>query len=895
MPRSVACCHSPVDIDRFFTLGPSAAFRVHEVFTDREAAVAVFQQRAIDHVGKAWSTAQLMDFHRPAENLLTYIGAGGLGKTTLLHHTARLASDGLLPGLPARVATAVVNFAEPDTHSFETVLLRVRASLGALGRSWPAFDLALALYWERKHPGENLVTFLGRTSPGGSSSARLADQVAGAVDQLAGGFGVVGLGYQLLSMAGEKTARSSRLRRIIRDLPAFEALIGERDPDRMIGYLPVLLAWDLEQHRTRKPGLALCLLDTFEHVQASATERGGMEDLIARLVYLMPNVLFLASSRRRLSWHEPARAAVMTYGGPTHWPGLRTTEEAGVYGPSGDQFELNGFAETDADHYLQNRLTREGQPAIPAQLRRRIIGGAIGSPHYLELSAALFEQIAARGTAPDERLFGLPFPELVIRLMRDLDTTDRDLLRAAALLPAFDAETLAAVLPTVRRRRIEDFLRHTLILTDDSSWPPHRLHENLRMAITACDGHTPDGWTSAERRSGALRAAEQLTATALDGHRGTRTGPFGESRVVAAFLIALETATEHGIRPPLLGQLGYAIYELGHWRILAGLPRLPEAAPTELVRLVATAEAAARTDIDARVRYDRLKALPGTSADDPYTAFTQVTLGNLAFLSGNLAAAETHFGSAVGEPAPLGADARLGMIGVALRTSRFAEPLRRSGHLPLAGVTQSGLADAMGHLELHNGRFGHASDHFARALENARAVRAPLWIARGTRHLALTRMWLDPTGAERLVLEARELNTVLGDTVGIAQCDLADALVHAHHRNWQQAEMLLARARQTLDTAGVVFDLLPVDVVETLLRLAQGHGDLAAASARRLATAEAAGHPLGPPVWTAVTALWTGEEQCHTFDSVDWIEPDSARRRWSAPLEALTTPAPRGE
>lgn len=882
-----------MDIDRFFSLGPAAPFQVHEVFTDREAALAAFQLRAAAHAGRSWPTAALMDFQRPADNLLAFIGIGGLGKSTLVHRAARLATDGHLPGIPQHCATAVLNFADPETHSFETVLLRVRAALGPLGRSWPAFDLALALYWERKHPGESLVAFLRRSAGGaasGAASIRVADQVAGVVDQFVGGFGLVGLGYQLLNLAGQKAGRSSRLRRLTRDLPAFEALVNERDPDRMLGYLPVLLAYDLEQHRAKEKTLVLCLLDTFEHVQALPPERGGLEDLVARLVYLMPNVLFLASSRRELAWHDPVRATALTYGGPQRWPGLRSAEQAGVYGPSGDQLHLDGLDDGNADQYLRRRLTREGQPAIPRQLRRRIIDGAIGSPHYLELSAALFERIAARGQTPDEKLFGLPFPELVVRLMRDLDAEDRDLLRAAALLQAFDADTLAAVLPLVRRRRIEDFLRRDLVLTDDTSWPGHRLHENLRQAVTSCDDHTPDGWTPIERRIAALRAADHLAQLALDEHRGTSADSTSitarQPRAVSAFLLGLQAAVEHSILPPQLGQLGYALYELGHWQVLAGLPAPTDTAPPELAALVATAQLSARSDLDAGYRYDRLRS-HATGPTDPYAAYTHVTLGNLALFSGELAAAEACFAAAAGQEPPLGSDAQLGLIGVALRTSRFTEPLHLAGRLLTAGVAQSGFADALGHLELHNARFDAAAHHFDQALANARAVRAPLWIARATRHLVLTRMWLDPNAATALLPEARELNNVLGDSIGTAQCDMADALLHAHSGHWYHAEQLLLRAQSALAAAGVSFDLLPIEAVQTLILLGQGRTEQAEATARRLADAARDGRPLGPPAWTAITALWTGRQQEHPFEAVDWIDPANARRRWHAPLTAL--------
>src|SRR5690606_11013334 len=137
-------------------------------------------------------------------------------------------------------------------------------------------------------------------------------------------------------------------------------------PDRMLGYMPVLLAADLERARRKRSALALCVLDTMENVQRLPAERGGLEDLVSRLVYLMPNVVFVAAGRRPLRWHDPAHAVALTYGGERRWPGLR----------SGDQLGLGGFDRDSAEAYLTARLTVDGSPAIGREIRERIIAGS---------------------------------------------------------------------------------------------------------------------------------------------------------------------------------------------------------------------------------------------------------------------------------------------------------------------------------------------------------------------------------------------------------------------------------------------------------------------------------------------------------------------------------------
>ncbi|MGI8333681.1 hypothetical protein ACRYCC_27340 [Actinomadura scrupuli] len=411
---------------------------------------------------------------------------------------AELAVEGKLHSLPGNRAYAVVDFADPSSSSFEAVLLRVRASLGRLAKSWPAFDVALAVYWERKHPGQSLTAFLSKTSP--SESEQMSEQISSTVDQLLGGFGAISVAYRVLKGLGQAATQNVKLKRLRSELPALDPILEEQDPDRMLGYMPVLLAADLERARAKRPALALCVLDTVENIQALSSERGGLEDLVSRLVYLMPNVVFVAASRRPLQWHDPVRGTGLTYGGARRWPGLA--------GP--DQLGLGGLNHAAAEAYLRARLTIDERPAIETPIRERIIAGSAGSPLYLDLSAGLYEQYLGRHETPPVQAFGLVFPELVLRVMRDLSEQDRELLRAAALLEAFDADLLLAVLPQIRRRTVEAFLTRAFIRHDPTVWPPYRLHANLRKSITSGDAHTSDGWTTSERREHVVQAIEHL-------------------------------------------------------------------------------------------------------------------------------------------------------------------------------------------------------------------------------------------------------------------------------------------------------------------------------------------------------------------------------------------------
>ncbi|MGH3712009.1 MAG: hypothetical protein ACRDT4_00870 [Micromonosporaceae bacterium] len=865
-----------MDIDQFFTHGPDGPFRAHQVFTNREAHLDVLRRRLASHATRRWPTPQLLDFNRPAENVAAFAGEGGIGKSTLVRHAVKLAVGSEWEELPEHRAAAVIDFDDSASSSFENIILRVRAALAPLCKRWPAFDLALAVYWERKHPGESLTGFLDRSTLAGSR--RMAEQVGGALDELLGGFGLVSVAYRAIELLGSRAVKANRLKRLRQELPALQPILDEPDPDRMLGYLPVLLAADLESGRTSRDALAICLLDTFENVQRLPAERGGLEDLVSRLVYLMPNVFFAVASRRPLQWHEPVRSVGLTYGGEGRWPGLA----------GDDQLPLDGFDELDADRYLTTRLTVDDQPAIPAPVRERIVAGAAGSPLYLALSSNLYQQYLARGETPPPEEFGHPFPELVLRTMRDLSAGDRDLLRAAALLEAFDATILRAVLPYARERTVDAFLTRQFVRHDPSVWPAYRLHANLRKGVRDCDELTTDGWTASERRDRALVAVDHLTTVATSVWDDDSALPLRERglRAVAAFLLGLHASAEHGLEPDGLGVMAYTLRELGHWQVLTSLPAYAE--HPELARLVAVARLAAYPERNAAEGYAAMRKAAGDRLSD----YLRFELGSRAHFIGELAAADDYF-EGIADGSPLGVGALFGLAGNAMRRSDYERVAALMTRAPQSRLDRIRVNDMLGHVELHNARFAESAALFAEALEQAEQANSPLWAARGARHLAQATMWYDPEATLRLVPRARELNYSAGELNGVAQCDLAAATAHAYRGEWERAGELLAAARRRFTELGATRELLPVDPLEVLHCTALGRHDDAVEITSRLAAAQAEGQPLCVPVWVAVSALWTERPELCDFATIGWLDSaEQARARWSEPLRRLQAVAP---
>ncbi len=883
------CSNTPVSLDSPYTFGPGTPFRVNEIFTNREEYLAEYHQRVLVHCTRVWDTESLFNLQRPARNVMSFFGEGGIGKSALIRSIGNRSVSGAVLGLPEQRAVAVIDFADRSNNSFEAILFRLRASLGRLTKSWPAFDFTFSLYWERKHPGEVLAAYAKRESwitkvAGGTN---LPDQIASTVDDLVGGHGAVAFGYRLASRIGQLTTQAVRIRQLRRDLPAFDLLLQESDPEKMLNHLPAMLAYDIEAQRKRRPAFALCLIDTFEQVQLLPPVQGALEDMVARMVYMLPNVFFLAASRRPLQWHDPVRSVGLSFGGGERWPGL-----AGL-GAQRDQFPMDGLPPEEADAYLRERLTAgDGDsPAIPEEIRRRVVASAEGSPLYLELSAALFEQIASRGENPAAGAFGKSFPELTVRTMRDLSADDRQCLRAASLLEAFDADMIRLALPGVSERSIERLLQRRFLHHEPSVWPPYRLHENLRQSILAADELMPDGWTATERIQHlnlVLTHLESIVLAIWSDEREVNYPPRDNSQeIVASFLLTLHAAAEYDITPRLLGYMAYTMRQLGYSQVLASLPEY-SSDKAELARLSAVARLCSGQSMGATERYGRMRSAAGDISSGAYAGYACLELGYLAWLV-DMDAAEAYYLGAYGKPPELNNSSLVGVTTTGLRRSKYSSVVARMLEQPRSRMEEIRAQDVLGHCYLHNGFFERAAEIFSANLDRAAAAAIPLFVARSARHLALACMWFDAGRAHEAVRRAWDMNEAVDSGIGIAQCDLAAALASALDADWYTAEGRMADARARFRRLGVRFDMLPPDAVDVIIKVGQGKLQEGLAIGEQIVSAQRDGRPVGPPAWSAITALWLGQPDWYDFDGIDWIEPEHARERWLVPLERLTS------
>jgi hypothetical protein len=876
--------------DDYFGGWASQPIERNDIFIDREQYIHAFKERLKDHSGKRYPPAELLDFHRPARNVIVFYGEGGIGKSTILHEIARIYAAFQDSGVPRNRALIKLDMADYSNHNFENILLRLRAGLGQVSNRWPAFDRGLAQFWTRKYPGVPLAQFIAKSSFLDAQERRdLAAQLTSVADSLLGGMGLISTAYWLTSTFAKRAASARVTSNLRRDFEPFRILMEEADPEKQLGYLPILLARDLEQHCQKRGAAALCVLDTFEQVQGLRRGIGSLEDLIHRLVYLMPNVFFTIAGRGEVGWYREGQSIYLTYGAGSRWDFLAPTARPWA------QYPLERLSTSDADAYLRARLTIGGESAIDEAIRDRIAAGSDGWPLYLDLSADLFRELRLSGKAVSANDFGKSFPQLVVAIMRDLSVEERDLLRAASLFTSFDAGMLSAAVPNVRGSTVQRFLSRSFVQANPGRWPPYFIHSTLRRSVLQDDEYTDEAWTDEERSARILTVLSYIEDAGLAIWQSSReTSERGElanlaQKSVSAFLLAVEAALETGVLPPRLGTLAFTVSEMGYWRVIATLER-PASGPDDLRRLIDTSRISTDVQRDPATRYRELMSevtLEGHHKYDEYVIFQAATLAQLA---GEDRDAESLY-SSLGDADPIIRDAASwGLAGMAFRRSDLADALARvravRADRPLDYVRNR---DLLGHIYLHGGEFERAANLYGESLTDARRAEAPLWIARGVRHLLLANMWFAPRETLKLVPEAYELNMALGDQIGMAQCEMARGLALAMLGMWRESDDSIKAACERTDDYGAVGHPL---AVKALIDVARGRTHEAEVNGNAVFEHASRGAGVNPPLWRAVTALWIDRQDLFQFGLINWYDSvDAARQRWLTPVSRLRVAA----
>ncbi|MER6395418.1 hypothetical protein ABT263_05035 [Kitasatospora sp. NPDC001603] len=869
-----------VNLRAAFMNGLESTVTAQQVFINRVDEVAAFG-RSVDGFHRMLDESEVSPVVDRAQgrcNVLTFYGVGGIGKSTLSHELERrFLADAAAEGRDD-VVTLRLDVSEDGACDIENLLLRLRAGLGRLGDRWPAFDLALASYWARAHPGEALQEFLD-ASPTLRRAARsigLGDQIAESVRQVdpAGLGGLAGLAHRA-ALATYRTIRDRvREGRLLSDCELFAELV-EADADyETLSYFPYLLAWDLEQRprRGRSAGRPrVCVfLDTFEVVNGR-TDR-ALERLVQRCVYLMPNVLFVITGRNRVDWADAGAGSELDFTGPQCWPNLHFSND--TIEPR--QHLVGYLSDSDADSYLSEALTRDGRPAMSAAIRERIIAGGQGLPLYLDLSVSHFAALLARGGQPEVTDFGGSFTAVATRSIRDLPRDERDLVRTAALIDRVGAELLRAGRPGVPDGCVARFLRRPFLTHDDAYERPYALHTALRQAIGEADRTLPDGWSDRDRRETAIRLLAWL---------GERAGASG-GRVATAQALesGLKLAAEHRVFDDWMVRATQRLVEAGQWTELgAGLAGVPAEQPEyrairaaiQGVRLRRTGKVeeaiAVLSDADASVRPGSLTA-----------HLVRVHLAHALRNHGQYTEASAIYQDLLG--GEFDATARYWLCDYDYLNGRFATALAslhgQQGHGPEGEGERLRL---LGHVWRVNARFDEAAAAYRDAIVLARSEGLAAAEAKALANLAQTACWsADTVTVSAAATRARELLDLVPNPVELVKIRSAEAVAQAMAGATGEARTAVGDTRQLADRIAYRGGHTLADVAEILLGTLVG--DHAGARRTRAALDERTRTSGGNIYWVPIVSSWIDgpASAAESGPAVDWVDgPVAALGRWA--------------
>lgn len=795
------------DLRALFTVGATTRLSAEEVFINRISELQAFQLALPKFM--QWKPARelspVMDVTEPRTNVLTFYGIGGIGKTALSRHLEQDLLEKMPKDRSSSLATVRIDFEDSASLDLESVVLRLRAGLANLAPKWPAFDIAFAVYWERSHPGEPLKEFIKSNSMlrRMARKARLSKQMEDAVCDLAN---AIGMPSSALSTGGgvakavyDQIATNVASRRLFNHCPFFKPLIEADANDDTLSYLPSLLSWELEIVQTKNSTLAVVFLDTFEAVTNRSTR--DLERFIQRIIFLMPNVLFLITGRNRLDWAEIVPPAELDYVGIPRWPQLsmknRDTEP---------RQHLVGFlSPTDCDEYLRLALTRDRVSAMDHEIRARITEASAGLPLYLDLSVDYYCDIVGSGQTPTVQDFGGPLPTVVIRIMRDMNSHQRSLLRGASLLETFDEELVLVAAGSVPDAAAIDFVARPFVQhAVDHAWP-YTLHALLRNAVRTSDHQLKDSWSTREWKTSAERICEHLGELS-DELREINDRP----RLVGCFLNGVRLASEFDLTPSWIFDIGNRLSEMGAWTALDipsfGTDDRPIASALRAgFRGIALRRIGSLDDSIAELELALASPELNSEAMDVFVLHHAHSVRN----SGRYDQAEEIYRRILGQGGRFQVQAQVQLADIHLLRGRFETALKILEHLPADSFMRGEALRIHGHTYRVNAQFAEAESSYRQVIELARSIKSLALEGKALTNLVETYCWRRPEEALSLADDAIDFNTRVGNRLELIKAHAAKAVaehgVGAAVRAQESINTSLDLASATGYRAGAIF------------------------------------------------------------------------------------------
>lgn len=594
-----------------------------DLFTDRVDESQAFIQSLAAH--RAFLDTETDDEANTARNVLVYYGFGGIGKTTLSCRLenwvlGRLDEDDEWGPFFTPVA-ATVRLDLHQSHGnfdIEEAVIALRRGLGDVKKHWPAFDWAFTTWWSATHPNQEAP------DTGNSRDAGVVDAMTETVGNILGDLGIfdtaLGLGFRAARFAARKFTQAKDHRYaedIIEDQDGFHDLLGrcadlpsptDPHPELLIDMVD-LLSLELAAIPSPCP-LVVMFIDTFERLQNPDDHARVGEDLLNRLVWNLPQILFVITGRNRLTWDDIDHSRVLHHG-PALWPGL-------VPGATRDPRQhLVGNLSIDDRRSLILRMRTTHNLPMSDDVVEALVEASGGIPQYMDLacekSITLRDNGRSEITAAD--VTG-SFESLVERVLNDIPSDEQRVLRAAALFTCFDVDLVAAAAKVdvgcasraVNRSLVEKWADTRL---------PYRMHDTIRDVIRHAGCLIVGGWADSDWHLAGERSLEELHRRI--GRAAHENRHLDRLRDTA---LAIALVCQEDVRPTGSSRNDWLAIEVVQGPSIGGLrPYVPSTSTTQYGQGFLDFVAGRATELPVEERLENLKHLTTYSHPLAYNAY----------------------------------------------------------------------------------------------------------------------------------------------------------------------------------------------------------------------------------------------------------------------------------
>lgn len=327
-------------------------------------------------------------------NILSFYGVGGIGKTRLKKELIKtIINDKDI------IISSSLDFHQTEFRNTSTALHVLYKDLKSNGISFPTFEIAHAVYWQKLHPEQSLSK---SSLPFLEEGSIVFDLISMAKD-----IPLIGILPKIGSLLykAKKGYEKWWIKNGERELKK----LRELDPHEIEHALPYYFALDLNDYLLDfSDKKVIIFFDTYESLWINQSDRKiekffSKDQWVRDLIKYIPGILWVLLGREILRWDE--------------------IEHDFVWKNYIDQHLLEELSVKDADKFLVNCNIKE------KEIRNRIISTSKGLPFYLDLQVDTYQRILQTKSIPKIENFGKNYNDILTRFCRYLSVSEIETLK----------------------------------------------------------------------------------------------------------------------------------------------------------------------------------------------------------------------------------------------------------------------------------------------------------------------------------------------------------------------------------------------------------------------------------------------------------------------------------